>query len=88
LNEFRKHLHGQKLQRTAQMRFVAVLEGVDQVAAGAFVDKGCPCRIKMRGLRAALAADMISSGTDEGNQQIVHFGEIIGDISSRQPGQI
>ena len=49
------------------MGFVAVLEGVDQVAAGPFVGKGRPRRIKTGWRRTATAAEMIRSGAAEGD---------------------
>ena len=72
------------------MGFVAVLEGVDQVAAGPLIGKGRPGRVKTgwQGTTAT-TADMIRSETCKGDA--AHDAKrraTIGGISSRQPGQI
>lgn len=49
------------------MGFVAVLEGVDQVAAGTLIGKGRPGGIKTGRQGGAAAADMIRTGTGKGD---------------------
>ena len=55
------------------MGFIAVLEGMDQVAAGAFVGKGCPGRVKTGKGRTATAAEMISP--DAGKRDPAHAAQ-------------
>ena len=58
---------GQKRQRIPQMRLLTVLEGVNQVAYGAFIEKWCPGGVKVWWGGKAHAAAVIAPRSDKGN---------------------
>lgn len=61
---------------------MVVFETVDQIAHCTFVEKWCPCRVKVRWMENALAAMMLSADARKGDaaqltERWRYYGELI-----------